>query len=399
MGGLCRERSSGWAERRAVGRLRCTIWDVTVPFIDLKAQYAEVKETLDASVAEILASGAYVLGKYNQHLEEAIAARHGVKHGICVNSGTDALRIAMQAVDIGPGDEVITSAFTFVATAETVAQLGAVPVFVDIDPVTMCIDPAAIEAAVTPRTKAILPVHLFGQLADVVAIQAIADKHGLIVLEDAAQAIYGHHEGVYTGNWGLASGISFYVTKNLGAAGDGGMILTNDDEVARRSRSIRIHGMGRERYYYDELGYTSRMAELQAAVLCAKLPRLDDWNARRGEVAEYYLREMAGTGVVLPVTSAGNNNVWHQFTVRHRERDRLMGHLKERGVASAIFYPVPLHLHEPYAHYGSGEGSLPVTEEVARTCLSLPVHQHMTDDQAVAVVLAVREFADLAVGV
>jgi len=355
---------------------------VNVQFIDLKTQYEEVRDILDPAIAEILSTGAYVLGKWNKKLEEEIAARHGVKYAICVNSGTDALRIMMQAADIGPGDEVITTAFTFVATVETIAQLGAVPVFVDIDRETMCIDPSKIEAAITPKTKAIMPVHLFGQLVDVKAIQAIAEKHNLLVLEDSAQVIDGHHEGVFTGNWGIAAGISFYVTKNLGAAGDGGMILTNDSEIDRRSRSIRIHGMGRERYYYDELGYTSRLAELQAAVLACKLTKLDEWNAVRLKVANYYLEAMANADLILPRTYQGNNNVWHQFTIQTTKRDELMNHLKENGIASAIFYPVPIHMHEPYAHYGSGQGSLPITEIVSEQCLSLPVHQHMTMEQA-----------------
>mgnify|MGYP002623904109 CR=1 FL=1 len=364
-----------------------------VPFIDLQAQYNEVKAEIDASISEIMSSGAYVLGKYNRLLEEAVAQRHGVKHAICVNSGTDALRIGMQACDIGPGDEVITTAFTFVATVETIVQTGATPVFVDIDRDTMCIDPAAIEAAITPRTKAIMPVHLFGQLCDVRALQAIADKHALVILEDAAQVIDAHHQGKFTGNWGRFAALSFYVTKNLGAAGDGGMILTNDDEVDRRSRSIRIHGMGRERYYYDELGYTSRMAELQAAVLYHKLSRLADWNTRRQAVAEAYLSRMSESGIRLPKTYEGNNNVWHQFTIQTPDRDKLMDHLKSKEVASAIFYPVPIHLHEPYAQYGNGKGSLPVTETVSEQCLSLPVHQHLSDEQVDHVIASVLEFA------
>lgn len=365
-----------------------------VPFIDLKAQYNEVKEQIDTSVAEILSSGAYVLGKYNQQLETEIAARHRVNHAICVNSGTDALRIAMQACDIQPGDEVITTAFTFVATVETVAQIGATPVFVDIDPITFNLDPEQVEKAITPRTKAILPVHLFGQLCDMTALTEISNRHGLHILEDGAQVILGEHKGVPTGNWGRVSGISFYVTKNLGAAGDGGMILTNDPEVDRRCRSIRIHGMGRERYYYDEMGFTSRMAELQAAVLCAKLTRLEDWTKRRQEVAAAYLDRLAGVpGLRLPATLEGNNHVWHQFTVCTPQRDELMAHLTAQGVASAIFYPVPIHLHAPYAHFGNGNGSLPHTEEVSLQCLSLPVHQHMTDEQVDIVVEAITSFS------
>jgi dTDP-4-amino-4,6-dideoxygalactose transaminase len=363
---------------------------VRVPFLDLTAQYLEVKDQVDRDVAEIFATSAYVLAKHNKSLEERLASMHGVKHAVAVNSGTDALRILMQASGIGPGDEVVTTAFSFVATIETVVQLGAVPVLVDIDETTFNIDPTKIDAALTPRTKAILPIHLFGQLADVRAIQAVAERHGLLVLEDSAQAVLNHHEGVYTGNWGHGAGLSFYVTKNLGAAGDGGMILTNDDEVARRSRSLRIHGMGRERYYYDDVGYTSRMAELQAAVLCAKLDRLEAWNSRRGELAAIYLQEMKGVG--LPATQPGNNNTWHQFTVRTPLRDELMAHLKEREIDSAIYYPVPLHLHAPYRRYSGGEGSLPVTERVCRECLSLPIHQHLSDDQAHFVAQTVSEF-------
>lgn len=365
---------------------------MNVPFIDLKSQYEEVRETLDPAIAEVLSSGAYVLGKHNAELERIISERHGVKHAVCVNSGTDALRIMLQAADIGPGDEVITTAFTFVATAEVVAQLGATPVFVDIDRETMCIDPAKIEAAITPKTKAIMPVHLFGQMADIAAIQAIAQKHNLLVFEDSAQNIFSHYNGTYTGNFGVAAGISFYVTKNLGAAGDGGMILTNDDEIKRRSLSLRIHGMGRERYYYDEIGYTSRLPEIQAAVLVAKIAKLDEWNAQRAKVAEYYLGELADANVILPRTYPGNNHVWHQFTIQVQDRDGLMEHLKTKGIASAIFYPVPLHLHAPYAKFGGGKGSLPVTETVCKQCLSIPVHQHLRMEQAALVAQEIKAY-------
>lgn len=354
-----------------------------VPFLDLTAQYNEVKPEIDAAVAEIFANSAYVLGKWNKTLEEQVALKHGVKHGIAVNSGTDALRIMMQACGIGPGDEVISTAFTFVASLEAIVQLGAIPVLVDIEGDTFNIDPTKIEAAITSKTKAILPIHLFGQLANVVAIQDIAQRHGLMVLEDAAQAICNHHNGQYMGNWGRAAGISFYVTKNLGAAGDGGMILTNDDEVAARSRSLRVHGMGRERYYYDEVGYTSRMAEIQAAVLSCKFARLDDWNDRRAAVAQIYEDVLRGEAIQIPVTSEGNNNTWHQYTIRHPRRDDLMAFLKENEIDSGIYYPVPLHLHDPYRTFNDHlpAAGLPVTEQVSKECLSLPVHQHLTDGQ------------------
>lgn len=352
-----------------------------VNFIDLKAQYDEVRGDIDSRFAEIFENSAYVLGKNNKELEDRIAERHRVKHAITVNSGTDALRIMLQAAGVKPGDEIITTAFSFVATIEVIAQLGAIPVMVDIDPQTFNIAPDLIESAITEKTVGIMPIHLFGQLADMSPIKKIAEKRGLMVFEDSAQVVYGSQNGVYTGNHGIAAGISFYVTKNLGAAGDGGMILTNDDEVKRRSLSLRIHGMGRERYYYDEIGYTSRMAEIQAAFLCAKLDRLDDWTKRRKVIAETYNERFKNTDVIAPITAAGNDHVWHQYTIRHPKRDELMQHLQNAGIGCAIFYPVPLHLHEPYADFSNGEGSLPITEQVCRECLSIPVHQHMTDSE------------------
>jgi dTDP-4-amino-4,6-dideoxygalactose transaminase len=353
-----------------------------VPFYDIKAQYDELAAQIDPVVHEVVSSGVYALGPHHNALEREIADLHGMRHGIALNSGTDALRIMMDATGIGPGDEVVTTAFTFVASAETIVQTGAQPVFVDIDPATFMIDPAQIEAAITPRTKAIMPVHLFGQLADVKAIDAIAKRHGIFVLEDAAQAIGAHHEGTYAGRFGVAAGFSFYVTKNLGAAGDAGLILTDDDEVAARCKSMRIHGMGRERYYYDHLGYTSRMDEIQAAILRVKLTRLEAWNARRAEIAAIYCERLAGADLVLPIVSPGNNHTWHQFAIRTERRDDLIRHLKEREVDAMIYYPVPLHFHSPYERFGNGAGSLPETERTAREIVNLPIHPHLTDEQA-----------------
>lgn len=363
-----------------------------VPFYDIKAQYDELAPQLDAAVHEVLSSGAYVMGKNHKAFEAEIAELHQCKHGIALNSGTDALRILMDAAGVGAGDEVISTAFTFVASTETIVQTGARPVFVDIDPVTYNIDASKIEAAITPRTKAIMPIHLFGQLADVDAITAIAAQNNLIVIEDAAQALACTHNGVPAGNFGIGAGFSYYVTKNLGAAGDGGMIVTNDDDIAEKARSMRIHGMGRERYYYDHLGYTSRMHEIQAAVLHVKYSRLEAWNARRNELAAIYLNEMADAGVQLPSTSPGNNNCWHQFSIRSNRRDELQAFLKERGVDSMIYYPVPIHFHDPYKKYGNGPGSLPETERAALEILNLPMHQHMSDEQAMQVAASVREF-------
>lgn len=362
-----------------------------VPFYDIKAQYDELAPQLDSAVHEVLSSGAYVMGKNHKAFEEEVAALHQCKHGIALNSGTDALRILMDAAGVGAGDEVITTAFTFVASTETIVQTGAMPVFVDIDPLTYNIDPSKIEAAITPSTKAIMPIHLFGQMADVDAITEIAQKHNLIVIEDAAQALGCNNKGRPAGHFGVGAGFSFYVTKNLGAAGDGGMIVTNDDKIAENARSMRIHGMGRERYYYDHLGYTSRMHEIQAAVLHVKFTKLAEWNNRRAELAQIYLQGLEGVCQV-PVTSPGNNNTWHQFSIRSEKRDALQAHLKEQGVDSMIYYPVPLHFHEPYKRFGNGEGSLPETERAAKEILNLPMHQHMSDEQAKHVVASIRSF-------
>lgn len=364
-----------------------------VPFLDLKAQHAEVRETINSSVLEVLETGAFVLGKHNKALEESVANLHGCAFGIAVNSGTDALRIMLQAGGIGQGDEVITCAFTFVASVEAILQVGAKPVFIDIEPATFNMEPGQIESAITARTKAIMPIHLFGQLADMPSINEIAQRNGLTVYEDAAQVVVTHQGGKYAGKFGKAAGLSFYVTKNLGAAGDGGMILTDDPEVDARSRSLRVHGMGRERYYYDEIGYTSRMAEVQAAVLNAKLTRLLDWNSRRAEIAAQLNEGLAGTCVTTPITFKDNHHTWHQYSIRCERRDALQAFLKEREIDSMIYYPVPLHFHEPYKHLGAGKGSLPETEQAAEQVLCLPIHPHLTDEQVQWVVQSVREFS------
>lgn len=364
-----------------------------VPFLDLPQQHREVAPEIESALQHIISTGAFVLGQHNTGLEKEIASLHGVDFAIALNSGTDALRIMLDASGVGPGDEVITTAFTFVATIETILQAGARPVFVDVEPETFQIDVNKIEAAITSKTKAIMPVHLFGQLCDVQSIQRIADAHGLIILEDAAQAIMSHHEGVFAGNFGLCAGLSFYVTKNLGAAGDGGMILTNDEGINERARSLRVHGMGRERYYYDAIGYTSRMAEIQAAILRIKLTKLAQWTANRQKIAERYHAGLAGTDVKVPITLPGNNHTWHQYTIRSTRRDKLQAHLKQLEVDSMIYYPVPLHYHEPYKFLGFAPGSLPETERAALEVLSLPIHQHLTDEQVDFVVQSIREFS------
>lgn len=352
-----------------------------VSFYNIKAQYDELREPLDRTVHDVISSGNYSLGPNHNAFETEMAALHQTKHAIALNSGTDALRIMMDAIGVGPGDEVISSAFTFVSSAETIVQTGATPVFVDIDPVTYNINATQIESAVTSRTKAILPVHLFGQLADVTQITEIAERHSLHVLEDSAQAVGSTFNGIPTGNFGIAAGFSFYVTKNLGAAGDAGMIVTNDDEVAQRCRSIRVHGMGRERYYYDYVGYTARMDEIQAAVLRVKLTRLAAWNARRAELAAIYSARLRESGLQLPMTRTGNNNTWHQYTIRTPHRNELQTFLKESGVDSMIYYPVPLHHHKPYQRFSPGAGVLKEAERACLEVLNLPIHPHLSNEQ------------------
>lgn len=364
-----------------------------VPFYDIKAQYTELSAELDQAVHEVISSGVYSMGPHHNAFEREMADRHGAKHGVALNSGTDALRIMMDAAGIGPGDEVITTAFTFVASVETIVQTGATPVFVDIDPETYMMDAAQIEAAITHKTKAILPIHLFGQLANVEAITKLADQYSLIVIEDGAQAVDATYQGKHTGKFGVGSGLSFYVTKNLGAAGDAGFILTDDDNFAATCRSIRVHGMGRERYYYDHLGYTARMHEMQAAVLRVKLTRLSQWNERRAVLAAQYLEGLDGLpGVRLPKVSEGNVMTWHQFSIQTPRRSELMTHLKESGVDSMIYYPVPIHFHSPYRAFGHGENSLPETERVSREVLNLPIHAHLDTDQVNHVIQCIRDF-------
>lgn len=363
-----------------------------VPFYNIKAQYDELAAEIDAVVHDVISTGAYVLGKHNSEFEAEFRALHQTKHAIAVHSGTDALRIMLDASGIGRGDEVITTAFTFVASVETIVQTGASPVFVDIDPRTYMMDPAKIEAAITPRTKAILPIHLFGQLCDVTAITAIAEKHNLVILEDAAQAVESTFNGKPAANFGVSAGFSFYVTKNLGAAGDGGMILTNDDDIAEACRSIRVHGMGRERYYYDHLGYTARLDEVQAAVLRVKMKNLGKWTAQRVKYAEIYNEELADCGaVILPKVSEGNNHTYHQFTVRSERRDELQAHLATQGVPSMIYYPVPIHHHCPYKQF-TPSWTLGVTEQLSHEVLSLPIQPHLSEEQIRHVCSAVKSF-------
>lgn len=357
-----------------------------VPLLDLKAQYAQVGEQIEEMVLNVLRSGNYVLGQLGRSLEEQVGSLCGTNFGVGVANGTDALVLALWAANVGPGDEVITPSFTFAATAEAIALRGAKPIFVEVDQTTFNIRPEAIEALITPRTKAIIPVHLYGQPADMDPIVAIAERHGLIVIEDNAQAIGATYKGKPTGSLGHMACISFYPTKNLGAAGDAGMVVTRDEKLAERLRALRAHGM-RVRYYHDELGVNSRLDEIQAAVLLSKLPHLKGWNEQRNQIASWYEQGFKhATGIITPKVMLRNTHVWHQYTIRVTTgagitRDELMKELAARGIGSMCYYPVPVHLQKAFAHFGYRKGDLPVSEQLAKEVVSLPMYPELTELQ------------------
>ncbi len=366
---------------------------MNVPMADLPAQHAALKTELAEAFAQVMADGAFVGGPHVGTLETEIARMCGAKHGIGVNSGTDALLLSLVALGIGPGDEVITPPFTFGATAETVRLAGATPVFADIDAATFNLDAAQTFAKITPRTKAILPVYLFGQLADMTEISNIAKKNQLALVGDAAQAIGATHAGKPIGAWTDLTTLSFYPTKNLGACGDGGMILTDDDALADKVKLLRAHG-SRRYAIYETIGYCSRLDGLQAALLHVKARRLYDWNEARRKNAVLYEGRLSGLPLVLPGTLDGNRHVYHQYTVRIEggRRDALKAYLETRGVASAVYYPLALHLQQAYADLGYVEGDLPQSERATREVLSLPIHPELQIAQAEYVAECVRSF-------
>jgi dTDP-4-amino-4,6-dideoxygalactose transaminase len=350
-----------------------------IQMADLRAQYAAIKDELDTAVRQVIESGDFRPGESVVSLENDVATLGGAKFGVAVHSGTDAILISLRAAGIGSGDEVITTPFTFVATTEAIALAGATPVYADIAPDTFNIDPADIEHRITSKTKAILPVHLYGRCADMEAIESIADRHGLEVIYDAAQAIGAAENGRRIGETGAAAILSFFPTKNLGAYGDGGMILTNREELAEKARLLRVHGMKPGSYYYEDIGYCSRLDELQAAILRVKLKRLEAWNERRRRNAARYLEALSDAPVEIPAVPDGCIHTFHQFTIRHPRRDELQKALKANGVASAVYYPLPLHLQPAYKYLGYGEGDFPNAEAAGREVLSIPVHPELSD--------------------
>lgn len=367
-----------------------------IPPLDLAAQYRQCREAVDAAALRVLASGRYVLGDEVKALEAEVAHICGTADALGVASGTDALLLALLAAGVGPGDEVITSAFSFIATAAAISRTGARPVFADIEPETFNLDPAAVEAAVTPRTRAIVPVHVFGQMADVSWLGDVARDHGLLIVEDACQALGATWGGRAPGATSAAACFSFYPTKNLGAAGDGGMVVTNDPDLADRVDVLRRQGC-RQKYHAEALGFNSRLDELQAAILRAKLPWLADWTLRRRWLAAIYRRGLSGLRAVeAPAETLGAVHVYHQFTVRvtgEGRRDGLLAHLQAQGIGAGVYYPEPIHRQALYSREYAGV-HLPETERACREVLSLPMYPELAERQVRAVCREVRAYLE-----
>ena len=370
---------------------------VTVPLLDLKAQFATIRDEVMAVVGEVFESQYFILGPGVQQCEERIAEYCNCKHAVGVSSGSDALLISLMAEGVGPGDEVITTPYTFFATAGAIARLGAKPVFVDIKPDTYNIDPAKIEEKITDKTKAIIPVDLYGQCAELDTIVEIAKKHGVSVIEDAAQAIGAEQNGQRAGSTVEYGCFSFFPSKNLGAAGDGGMVVTQDDRLAERLRVLRMHG-SEPKYYHSLVGGNFRLDALQAAVISVKLAHLDNWTAGRQSNAERYRRLFEEAGlvsdgtVVLPRVAPQRRHIYNQFVIRVPRRDKLRAYLKDNDVATEVYYPIPLHMQECFAYLGHKACDFPESEKAAAETLALPIYPELSDEQAKRVVEKVKSF-------
>ncbi len=367
---------------------------MTVKLLDLVPQYVEIKDEIRAAIDEVLSTQQFILGRKVEEIEEAIARYCGVKHAVGVASGTDALLLSLMALGVKEGDEVVTTPYTFFSTVSSITRLGAKPVFADIDPRTYNIDPEAAAKRVTRATKAILVVHLYGQIAGMDAISEAAGRSGIPVIEDACQSIGARHKGKRAGSIGAAGCLSFFPSKNLGGFGDGGMIVTNDHSLADTARMLRVHG-GREKYYHDVVGICSRLDALQAAVLLVKLKHVDAWHEGRRKNAAYYDRELSKiAGVTVPFVEPHNESVYNQYVIRVKERDALREHLRNRGVGCDIYYPVPLHLQKCFAFLGGKPGDFPESERAARETLALPVYPELGAAEKEYVVSSVREFME-----
>jgi dTDP-4-amino-4,6-dideoxygalactose transaminase len=376
-----------------------------IPLLDLAAQYKTIEGEVRAAVDRVLSSQHFILGPEVDALEKEIAAYSRTPHAIGVSSGTDAILVALMALDVGPGDEIITTPYTFIATASCIARLGAKAVFVDIDPLTYNLDIAAVEAAITPRTKAVMPVHLYGQMADMKALLAVTTPRGIPVLEDGAQAIGAERDGLRCGEAGAMGTLSFFPSKNLGGAGDGGMVVSRDEALAKRVRLLRNQGQA-PKYFSVEVGGNFRLDALQAAILRAKLPHLDDWTAARNRNADRYRTLFSQVGidpqntelradvpVTLPQTVPGARHVYNQFVVRSARREELRAYLGTRGIGSEVYYPRPMHLQECFASWGYAPGAFPESERAANETLALPIYPELTEQQQFQVVSAIMAFS------
>jgi dTDP-4-amino-4,6-dideoxygalactose transaminase len=367
---------------------------IKVPFLDLKAHHEPIRDEIRQAIERVIDANAFAGGPFVEAFEKDWAAFCGTRHAIGVGNGTDALWLTLLALGVGPGDEVITVPSTFMATAEAVSFCGARPVFVDIEPVTYTMDPARLERAITPRTRAIIPVHLFGQVADMDPILEVARRHGIPVVEDAAQAHGATYKGRRAGSFGIAGCFSFYPGKNLGAFGEAGAVVTNDAELADRIRCLRDHGQVRK-YHHDHIGWNARMDGIQGAVLQVKLRRLAAANEARRNHARQYARLLADVEqVVLPVEAPGRTHVYHVYAVRVPDRDEVLQRMGRRGIACGIHYPIPVHLQKAYQHLGYGEGSFPVAEQCAREFLSLPMYPELRPEQVELVATELRACLD-----
>ena len=352
-----------------------------IPLLDLVAQYQTIKSEIDSAVQRVLDSGWFILGEEVSSFEQEMADYLGVNHAVGVASGTDALILALRALDIGEGDEVIVPAYTFFATASTVLHVGAKPVLVDIDPRTYCLDPDRIREAVTLKTKAIIPVHLYGHPAEMDPIRQIASERGLAVIEDNAQAIGAEYRGRKTGSLGDVACLSFFPSKNLGAYGDGGMVVTDSEEIADQVRQLRVHGW-KVKYYPEILGYNSRLDSLQAAILRVKLKYLDEWNQRRREIASVYDQTLKGVeGIQAPFVAGDVKHVYHLYVLQTDYREQLKGRLDEEGIASGVYYPQSLHLTSPCRELGYDEGDFPISEKASLETLAIPIYPELTEQQ------------------
>jgi len=363
-----------------------------VPLLDLNRQYQSIKSEIDAAVARVLGHSQFILGAEVSNFETAIAKKLGVAQAVGVASGSDALILGLHAVGVEAGDEVVVPAFSFFASAGSVSRLGATPVFCDISPDDYNIDAALLEEKISPRTKAIMPVHLFGQMPEMEPLRDFSKAHGIPLVEDAAQAVGATYKNTAAGCWGAAGCFSFFPTKNLGCAGDGGLVVSDDPAVADRVRLLRFHG-ARPKYHHQVIGFNSRLDALQAAILGVKLAYLDDWTNERRAHADVYDKELAGVGdLVLPKRTPGAFHIFNQYTIATAQRDGLRDHLKAQGIGAEVYYPISLHLQQCYAHLGGKTGDFPVSERAAQTVISIPVFPEMTESEQSEIIESIKRF-------